>query len=131
MFDGAISWMSQQQAVVALSTKEDEYMAATHESKEVVWLQRLCSGIRFEQRAMKISCDSQSAIFMAKNPAYHSKAKHIYLQYHFVRDVVESKKVLLEKVDTLENIADSLIKYVSAMKFSCCREAMGIVSLGL
>jgi hypothetical protein len=30
---------------VALSTTEVEYMAATHASKDAVWLQRLCSGI--------------------------------------------------------------------------------------
>jgi hypothetical protein len=62
-FGGAINWMSKRHAVVALSTTEAEYMATTHGSQEAVWLQRLCSGIRFEQRAMKINCDSQSAIF--------------------------------------------------------------------
>jgi hypothetical protein len=80
---------------------------------------------------MKVSCESQSTIFLEKNPAYHSKTKHIDVQYHFVRDMVESNKVLLEKVDTLENIADSLKKYVSAMNFSWCREAMGIANLDL
>jgi hypothetical protein len=44
---------------------------------------------------MKISCDSQSTIFLAKNPTYHSKTKHIDVQYHFVRDMVERNKVLL------------------------------------
>jgi len=44
---------------------------------------------------------------------------------------VENNKVLLEKVDTLENIADSLTKYVSVVNFPWCREAMGIASLGL
>ena len=38
LFGGAISWMSKKQAIVALSTTEVEYMAATHASKEVVWL---------------------------------------------------------------------------------------------
>jgi hypothetical protein len=117
--------------IVALLTIESEYMAATHGSKEAVWLQRLCLRIEFEQRAMKISCDSQRTIFLAKNPAYHSKTKHIDVQYHFMRDMVERNKVLLEKVDTLENIEDSLTKSVSSVKFSWCREAMGIVALGL
>jgi len=75
---------------------------------------------------VRIDCDSQSAIFLAKNPAYHSRTKHIDVQYHFVRDMVESMKVLLEKVDTLENVADSLTKSVSTEKFSWCRAAMGI-----
>jgi hypothetical protein len=45
LFGGAISWMSKKQVVVELSTTEVEYMAATHASKEAVWLQILCSGI--------------------------------------------------------------------------------------
>jgi hypothetical protein len=56
---------------------EFEYMAATHGSKEAMWLQRLCSKIGFERRAMKISCDSQGKIFLARNLSYHSKTKHI------------------------------------------------------
>ena len=78
---------------------------------------------------MRIDCDNQSAIFLAKNPAYHSRTKHIDVQYHFVKDMVESMKVLLEKVDTLENVADPLTKFVSTEKFSWCRAAMGISSL--
>eukprot|EP00253_Pinus_taeda_P034798 PITA_34798 len=38
LFGGAVNWMSKKQSVVALSTTEAEYMAATHASKEVVWL---------------------------------------------------------------------------------------------
>jgi hypothetical protein len=50
LFGGAISWMSKRQAIVALSTSEAEYMAATHASKEAIWLQRLCSGIGLVQK---------------------------------------------------------------------------------
>ena len=110
--------MSKRHEVVALSAIGDEYMVVTHGRKEAVWLQRLCSGIGFEQRDMKVSCDSQSTIFLAKNLAYHSKTKHIDVQYHFVRDMVEIYKVLLKKVDTLETIAYSLTKSVSVVKFS-------------
>ena len=69
--------MSRRQAVVALSTTEAEYMEATHASKEAVWLQRLCSSIGFVQIVVKIGCDSSSEIFLAKNPTYYSKTKHI------------------------------------------------------
>jgi hypothetical protein len=66
---------------------------------------------------MKVSCETESSIFMEN---YHSKTKHIDVHYHFVRDMVESNKVLLEKVDMLENIIDSLTKSVSDGKFSWC-----------
>ena len=81
------------------------------------------------QGAIRIDCDSQSAIFLANNPAYDSKTKHIDVQYHFVRDMIEDKKVLLIKVDTLKNTVDALTKSVSSKKFSWCRETMGIVRL--
>jgi hypothetical protein len=129
LFGGEISWMRKRQVVVALSTTESEYMVATHASKEAIWLQRLCSGIGLVQEAVRIECDSQSAIFLVKNPAYHSKTKHIDVQYHFVRDMIEEKKVSLMKVDTLKNVADSLTKSMSTEKFSWCRGSMGIAAL--
>jgi hypothetical protein len=75
LFGGAISWMSKRQVVVALSTIESEYMAATHASKEEIWLQRLCSGIGLVQQAVRIECDSQSAIFLGEEPCLSFKDK--------------------------------------------------------
>ena len=76
---------------------------------------------------MRLDCDIQSAIFLEKNLAYHLKTKNIDVQYHFVRDMIEEKKVSLMKVNTLKNVADSLTKSVSTEKFSWCRGSMGIV----
>ena len=121
--------MRKRQDVVELSSTKDEYMTTTHASEEAVWLQRLCSGIGLVQEVVRIECDSQSAIFLAKNPAYHSKTKHIDVQYHFVRDMIEEKKVSLMKVETLKNVADSLTKSVSTEKFFWCRGSIGIVAL--
>lgn len=55
---------------------------------------------------------------MAKKLAYHSKSKHVDVQYHFVRDMIEDKKVFLVKVNTAETIADSLSKYVNTNNLS-------------
>ena len=87
--------------------------------------------VGFVQKGVRLDCDSQSAIFLERNPAYHAKTKHIDVQYQFVRDMVEDKKVLLEKVDTMKNVVDSLTKSISKETFSCCRESIGIDSLNL
>jgi hypothetical protein len=57
--------------------------------------------------------DSQSAIFLAKNPAYHSRTKHIQLRYDFIRSLLESEQLLLEKIRGTENLADMLTKGVT------------------
>eukprot|EP00253_Pinus_taeda_P031322 PITA_31322 len=127
VFGGAVSSMSKKQSVVALSTTDLEYMVATHASKEVVWLQRLCSSMGLVQGAIRIDYDNQSAIFLAKNPTYHSEKPLSVM--HFVRDMIENKKVLLVKVDTLKNTTDALTKSMSSENFSWCREIIGIARL--
>ena len=47
---------------------------------------------------------------MSKNPGDHSKSKHIDTRYHFVREQVEKGAIILEKVDTNDNLADIFTK---------------------
>ena len=81
------------------------------------------------QQAIRIDCDIHSAVFLTNNPTYHSKTKHIDIQYHFVIDMIEENKLLLMKVETLKNFADPLTKFLSTEKFSWCRGSMGIVAM--
>jgi hypothetical protein len=91
----------------------------------IVFRDRVCT------ESYEDKLQQKNSIFLENNPSYHSMMNHIHVQYHFMRDMVEINKVFLEKVDTLENIADSLTKSVRFMKFSWCGEAMGIATLGL
>jgi hypothetical protein len=85
---GAISWMSKLQNIVSLSTTEAEYVVASHACKEAVWLKGLFDEFGMMQDKVKLLCDSQSVIHLAKNPTYHNKTKHIPIKYHFVRQVI-------------------------------------------
>lgn len=94
LFGGAINWMSKQQVVVVFSNTKVEYMVATHAYKSTIWLKILCSNIKINKCS-----DSHNAIFLAKNPIFHVKTKHIDVQYYFVRDMFEDDRVKLVKVD--------------------------------
>ena len=76
-----------------------------------------------------MGCDSQSAIFLEKNLAYHSKTKHIDVEYHFFREMIVKGKVLLKKVNTFENVAYLLAKLVRIEKFNSCISEMGLAAL--
>ena len=67
----------------------------------------------------RLLCDSQSAIHLAKNPAYHSKSKHIPIKYNFVRQVITERGVSLENVHTKENCADMFTKPILLEKLQC------------
>ena len=107
---GAISWMSKLQEIVALSTKEAEYIAASHACKEAIWLKGLLGEIGRLQNSVPVFCDSQSAIHLDTNIVYHSKTKHIDVKYHFVRQAISEGGVDLKKVHTKENCADMFTK---------------------
>lgn len=123
---GAVSWVSKLQTVVALSTTEAEYMAATQAFKEAIWLKKLMEELGHKQEKILLYCDSQSALHIARNPAFHSRTKHIDVQYHFVREVVEDGSVDFQKVHTKENPADALTKPVNTDKYIWCRSSCGL-----
>ena len=77
-----------------------EYVVATEVSKEIISLQRFLDELGKKQELGKLYSDSQSAIHLAKNSAFHSKTKHIHLKYHFIRSVLEDGHLKLEKIHT-------------------------------
>ena len=70
LFGTTISWKSNLQSVVALSTTEAEYIALTEASKEGKWLQRILQDLGMELEAVRINCDSNSAICLAKHQMF-------------------------------------------------------------
>ena len=112
----AVSWISKLQQVVALSTTEAEYVAATEASKEMIWLQRFMEELGKKQENSRLYSDSQSAIHLEKNSVFHSRTKHIELKYHFIRSVLDEEMLKLEKIHTSQNPTDMLTKGVTREK---------------
>ena len=81
--------MSKLQETIALSAIEAEYMAVSHACKEAIWLKGLLGELGKVQDKVIIFFDSQSAIHLTKNLAYHKRIKHIEIKYHFVRQVID------------------------------------------
>ena len=42
-------------------------------------------------------CDSQSAIYLAKNQVYHASTKHIDVSFHKIRELIVTGDIVLEK----------------------------------
>ncbi|GKD08131.1 hypothetical protein Tco_1187816 [Tanacetum coccineum] len=121
-----VSWVSKLQSVVAMSTTEAEYVVVAQASKEAVWLKMLLEELGHEQEKITLFCDNQSALYLARNPTFHSKTKHIRVQYHFVREKVEEGTVDMQKIHTDDNVADYLTKAINGDKFIWCRSSCGI-----
>ena len=124
-----VSWKSTLQSTIALSTTEAEYMTITKGVKEAIWFQGLLGELGIDKKYVKMHCDSQSAIHLAKNQVYHAKTKHIDVPYHFMREILKESRVKIQKIRTAENPANMLTKVVAAVKFKLCLDLINIVKV--
>ena len=58
-----------------------------HTTCEMVWLKILLVELGFQQlRPMSMHCDNQTAVYIAPNPVFHERTKHIKVNFYFVKD---------------------------------------------
>ena len=84
---GVVLWYSKQQEIVLLLTTKSEYVALTHTTKEAVWIHQLIDqlfGCIVKARCVPVYCDNKSTIALTKDHQYHTRTKHIDIQYHFI-----------------------------------------------
>ena len=126
--NGAVIWSSKKQNCVSISSTEAEYVAASEATMDLAWVRQLLADLhKAPGGPTKLYVDNESAVKLAVNPVFHARTKHIDVRYHFIRDMVEKKQVEPARVDTKDNIADSLTKPVPKAKFDMCAEGMGLV----
>lgn len=128
---GPISWGSQKQRSVALSTTESEYVAACEAVKELIWIKRFLSELLPLEnfKTPLLLMDNQSAMKLIKNPQFHKRSKHIAVRYHFIRQIFEEGEFELFYVPTTEELADIFTKPVSKSIFQDMRFKTGVCSL--
>ena len=110
---GAVSWCSSKQSVVAGSTYEAEYIAASEAANEGVWMKEFISDLGVIPSALgplKIFCDNTGAIALAKESRFHKRTEHIKRRFNSIRHQVSEGDIEICKIHTDLNVADPLTK---------------------
>jgi len=118
LFGGSlISWKSKKQPTVALSSAEAEYRSMRAVTAELAWLTRLFSEFQVPSiLPVLVKSDSLAAIYIARNPVFHERTKHIELDCHFVREKLHQGLISLSHVKTAAQLADLLTKPLSRVQ---------------
>jgi hypothetical protein len=125
-----VTWQSQKQKVVALSSCEAEYIAATTGACQGVWLGRLLGDLLDKKNdTATMFVDNKSAIQLCKNPVFHDRSKHIETRFHFIRECVEDGKIDVEYIGTEDQLADILTKALGRIQFQSLRERIGVIAI--
>nr|GEU94809.1 retrovirus-related Pol polyprotein from transposon TNT 1-94 [Tanacetum cinerariifolium] len=124
-----ISWQCKKETIMATSTTEAEYVAATHCCGQVLWIHNQLLDYVFNFMNTKIYMDNESIICIVKNPVFHSKTKHIEIRHHFIRDAYEKKLIQVLKIHTDDNVADLLTKAFDVSMFNLLVVNNGLLNL--
>ncbi|KAK1421784.1 hypothetical protein QVD17_24412 [Tagetes erecta] len=125
--DSTISWQSKKQNVVALSSTEAEYMALSVAGCQAIWLAGILEQLQQPiAHHIQIWCDNKSAIALSANPVYHGCSKHIIIKYHFIRELVSTKEILVDYATTKDQEADILTKSLQVGRFRELKAKIGV-----
>lgn len=126
---GIFSWCSKKQEVVAQSTAEAEFIAATAAVNQALWLRKILFDLHLEQASSTaVMVDNQAAIAISNNPVFHGKTKHFNIKLFFLREVKKDGVIELKHCKTDDQLADIFTKALPRSRFEFLREKLGICS---
>lgn len=110
-----ISWSSRKQKSIARSSTEAEYRAVASGAAEISWICSLLGELGIPpSTAPVLYSDNIGTTCLCANPVFHSRMKHIALDYHFVRELVQANKLRVSHVSSADQLADALTKPLSS-----------------
>ncbi|RMZ74731.1 hypothetical protein DV736_g6717, partial [Chaetothyriales sp. CBS 134916] len=111
--NGPITWRSQRQSTIAVSSTQAEYIAQFEAMKELVGMRNQLTEMMTqsdESRPLVLYADNTTAISQAHKPAVERKAKHWDIALHKQREFLDNGDILLEYIPTDQMLADALTK---------------------
>jgi hypothetical protein len=123
-----VIWSSKLQATVALSSTEAEYVALSLATRDVIWCRTFLRELGFEQtNPTVIYEDNDSCIKIANSPRKNPGVKHVDIRYHFVKDRIASKEIILKRMPTKDMVADLFTKQLPTQLFEYHRNGIRLV----
>jgi len=127
--DTLLSWKSKKQTTISLSSAEAEYRSIRRLVAELSWLSRLLHELTLDSLTpIPIKCDNLAAIYIARNPVFHERTKHIEVDCHFIRHKLIEGVITLTHVPTRDQLADLLTKPLTGVSHHYILPELGVAS---
>ncbi|GKB66901.1 hypothetical protein Tco_0928313 [Tanacetum coccineum] len=113
-----LMWSSKKQKCTAISSTEAEYIALSWCCAQILWMRSQLTDYGFQFNKIPLYCDNKSAIALCCNNVQLSRAKHIDVRYHFIKEQVENRIMELYFVRTEYQLADIFTKPLPRERFN-------------
>ncbi|GJT38417.1 hypothetical protein Tco_0938282 [Tanacetum coccineum] len=127
--DKLISWSSKKQKSTEISSIEAGYIALSGYCAQILWMRSHLTDYGFTFNKIPLYCDNKSTIALCCNNVQHSRAKHIDVRYHFIKEQVENGIVKLYFVQIEYQLDNIFTKPLPRERFNFLIEKLGMRSI--
>ena len=128
----AVIWISKKQRIIVSFTTEIKYVSMCQISKNIVWTIRWIKKFDLNQNLnffIKLFDDNQKSLNLIKNSKHHNRIKHIDVQYHYIKKMIENDLIKFVYVFINEIIADILIKFIKSIIFLHLKKKLNFMKM--
>ena len=101
-----------------------------HTASKMLWVHSLLRDLDIDvSTVMQMFCDNQATIFIANNPIFHERTKHIEIDCDFIQDLLMRKQIATPYVHSDDQLGDILMKLLARASFQCMSFKLGMLDI--
>ena len=114
--------------MVSRSSTEVEYRSLSITTAKLFWIRMLFRELRVSLSIPSIlRCDNIGALALVSNPMFHARTKYIEVDYHFVREKVLNRDILIKFISTHDQVVDVFTKGLPSARFLALKVKLMVV----
>nr|GEY28541.1 retrovirus-related Pol polyprotein from transposon TNT 1-94 [Tanacetum cinerariifolium] len=112
-----------------MTLAEVEDVAAAGSCTNIFWMKSQPSDYDIHYKMVPIFCDNTGDITISNNPVFHSRTKHIDIEYHFIKDHILKGDIELHFIPTKYQSADRFTKPLDEPTFTRQKAKLGMLNI--
>lgn len=126
--DSLISWKTKKQKTVSKSSAEAELRSMSKSASEVTWVDGIYEDLNFSiPKPITLYCDNKAANYIAHNPVYRERTKHLKLDCYYIRDCIEEGLLSTAYIKSSLQFADIFTKPLGESQHHFLSSKLGLV----
>ena len=124
-----VSWSSRKQRTVTRSSIEAEYRSVAAIASELQWVNPLLYELGVQSSStLVIYYNNISATYLCANLVFHSRMKHLAVNFHFICNLVQDRVLRVTHVSSYDQLANALTKPLPGPRLHDLRTKISLTS---
>ena len=95
-----------------------------------MWVRTVLTDLQVKVSSpMVMMCDNKAATYIANNPVFHERTKHIEVDCHYIRDMVQAGHISTKHLKSEDQVADIFTKPLARPSFSKCCGKLSMIDI--